>query len=66
MVAAMGIGQVRLSLIDMMRYGRTEDDVEDVMEEENRLLKDTTLVPQIPGYSRSASFSHIFSGGYDA
>ncbi len=63
--------QLRFGLLDLAWYGskhwqgKTPADV-DVEAFELEAVKDTDLMPNVPGTNMSVSFEHIFSGGYSA
>lgn len=52
------------ALLDMFYY--TADNVDDVLEFENRIAQQINLPEEIPFRYRSTYFNHIFGGGYSA
>jgi peptidyl-dipeptidase Dcp len=60
-----GLRQANLGLLDMAWYTADPSKIEDVAAFEDEVVKDTTLFPRLAGPT-SASFSHIFAGGYAA
>lgn len=68
MVGTFGLGQMTLGSIDLAWYTQDISHVQtpdDVNAHENEALKDVAIMPRYNSV-RSASFSHIFSGGYAA
>lgn len=66
MEAYQTVRQVGLGLLDMNYHTKITDDKKDIEQFENKILESTSLYPKISGTSTSASFSHIFQGGYAA
>lgn len=65
-VAYSCLRQVSFGLLDMAWYTRQEPFEGDVVAYENQAWKDALLLPVVEGSCMSASFGHIFSGGYAA
>jgi peptidyl-dipeptidase Dcp len=64
-VGWMGLRQSNLGLLDMAWHSTDPSTIKDVTEFEDMVTKDSTLFPRMAGPT-SASFSHIFGGGYSA
>lgn len=64
-VGWMGLRQVNLGLIDMAWHTADPGTITDVAAFEDQVIKDSTLFPRLAGPT-SASFTHIFGGGYSA
>ena len=64
-VGWMGLRQSNLGLLDMAWHSTDPSTINDVTEFEDMVTKDSTLFPRMAGPT-SASFSHIFGGGYSA
>lgn len=60
-----GLRQVGLGTLDMKWHTTDPSEITDVAAFEDNATKDTSLFPRLAGPS-SASFSHIFAGGYSA
>lgn len=60
-----GLRQMGFSILDMEWHMRDPASVTDVIAFEDEVMKDALLFPRYGG-SASASFSHIFAGGYSA
>jgi len=58
--------QLRFAMLDMAWYGADPRGVKDVDAFERAAVKETDLLPHVPGTSVSTSFEHIFVGGYSA
>jgi peptidyl-dipeptidase Dcp len=58
--------QLSFSLLDMAWHTLTEPSVKDISEFEQKAMAKTELFPPVPGVNMSASFGHIFGGGYAA
>jgi peptidyl-dipeptidase Dcp len=56
--------QLMFGYTDMMWHTIDPAKVDNIDELENNAIKDVDLLPKVPGTCFSASFSHIFSGGY--
>ncbi|MEZ5814195.1 MAG: M3 family metallopeptidase [Alphaproteobacteria bacterium] len=65
MVGWAGLRQVSLGTLDMAWHTTDPATITDVAAFEDEATKDTTLFPRLAG-PVSASFSHIFAGGYSA
>lgn len=66
MVASNGLRQVKLGLLDLMFHSTTDGVIENVLQAEENVWNPLSFVPHIHGGSVSCTFTHIFSGGYDA
>lgn len=64
-VGWMGLRQSNLGLLDMAWHSTDPGTIKDVPSFEDMVTKDTTLFPRLAGPT-SASFGHIFGGGYSA
>lgn len=64
-VGWMGLRQSNLGLLDMAWHSTDPNTITDVATFEDMVTKDTSLFPRLAGPT-SASFSHIFGGGYSA
>lgn len=64
-VGWMGLRQSNLGLLDMAWHSTDPGTIQDVTSFEDMVTKDTTLFPRLAGPT-SASFGHIFGGGYSA
>ncbi|MCF8495432.1 MAG: M3 family metallopeptidase [Alphaproteobacteria bacterium] len=60
-----GLRQVSLGTIDMAWHGQDPSGIHDVAAFEDAAIADVTLFPRLAGPT-SASFSHIFAGGYSS
>ncbi len=60
-----GLRQMGFSILDMEWHMRDPGTITDVIAFEDEVMKDALLFPRYGG-SASASFSHIFAGGYSA
>lgn len=58
--------QLNFGVLDMAWHGTYLDQIDDVVAFEVEATKDTDLFGQYEGMCSSASFSHIFAGGYSA
>lgn len=65
MVGWAGLRQVSLGMLDMAWHTADPSGIADVAAFEDEAVKDTALFPRLAG-PVSASFSHIFAGGYSA
>jgi len=65
MVGWAGLRQVGLGTLDMAWHTTSPDTIQNVEGFEDQTLKDVSLFPRLGGPT-SASFSHIFAGGYSA
>tara|TARA_R110002124_G_scaffold129483_1_gene290919 strand:+ start:218421 stop:220457 length:2037 start_codon:yes stop_codon:yes gene_type:complete len=65
MIGMMGLRQVSLGLIDMAWHNGIPENLDDIIAVEDEAIKDCRLFDRFGGPS-SASFSHIFAGGYSA
>jgi peptidyl-dipeptidase Dcp len=61
----MGLRQVTLGTLDMAWYTADPARIQDIGVFEDKAVKDTAFFPRMAG-PISASFSHIFAGGYSA
>lgn len=66
MIASHGLRQVKLGLLDLMFHSTTDGKIDDVLQAEENVWNPLSFVPHIHGGSVSCTFTHIFSGGYDA
>ena len=66
MIASNGLRQVKLGLLDLMFHSTLDGVIENVLEAEEKVWNPLSFVPHIHGGSVSCTFTHIFSGGYDA
>lgn len=60
-----GLRQMGLSILDMEWHSREPSTIKDIIAFEDEVMKEALLFPRYGG-STSASFSHIFAGGYSA
>jgi peptidyl-dipeptidase Dcp len=58
--------QLSFSLLDMAWHTITEPVTTDITGFENSVMSETDLFPKVEGVNMSASFGHIFGGGYAA
>lgn len=58
--------QIGFSLLDMAWHTLTTPPGDDIAEFETTAMSKTELFPQVEGLNMSASFAHIFGGGYAA
>lgn len=58
--------QLSFSLLDMAWHTLEEPTVGDIAEFERKAMSKTELFPPVDGLNMSASFGHIFAGGYAA
>jgi len=58
--------QLGFGLLDIAYHTGKFDDETSVEHFEKNMTRDTQLYPDVPGTAQSASFSHIFAGGYSA
>ncbi|HBR68249.1 MAG TPA: peptidase M3, partial [Rhodospirillaceae bacterium] len=65
MVGWAGLRQTGLGLLDMAWHTTDPANIKDIAAFEDEATKETSLFPRLAGPS-SASFSHIFGGGYAA
>ncbi|MCB9983536.1 MAG: M3 family metallopeptidase [Rhodospirillales bacterium] len=65
MVGWGGLRQIALGTLDMTWHTADPDTIDDVATFEDEAVKDAVLFPRLAG-PVSASFSHIFAGGYSA
>ena len=65
MVGWAGLRQIGLGTLDMAYHTADPAKIDDVAAFEDNATKDTSLFPRLAGPT-SASFSHIFAGGYSA
>jgi peptidyl-dipeptidase Dcp len=66
-LAAYGnVRQLSFGMVDMAYHSITEPLTEEVEQFEIKATAPTQVLPRVAGTSTSASFSHIFSGGYAA
>ena len=61
-----GVRQLSLGLLDMAWHSSDPTHIHDVEAFEVASVKEALFFPHTPGTSTSASFSHIFAGGYSA
>jgi peptidyl-dipeptidase Dcp len=57
--------QLSFAMLDMAYHGKHQA-ITDVEQFEKQAMQRSQLFPETPGISMSASFSHIFAGGYSA
>ncbi|SHN12242.1 peptidyl-dipeptidase Dcp [Cyclobacterium lianum] len=60
------VRQISLGLLDMAYHTTDPDEIEDLFAFEKKAMQATELLDPVPGTLMSASFSHIFQGGYAA
>jgi Zn-dependent oligopeptidase len=60
------IRQLSFGFLDMSWHAFNPSAIEDVVAFEDEVLAKTSLFPKVTNTSRSASFSHIFAGGYSS
>ncbi len=60
-----GLRQVSLATLDMAYHCTQDIEINDIIEFEDKAIKDCTFFPRLGGPS-STSFGHIFAGGYAA
>lgn len=65
MIAWAGLRQTGFGMLDMAWHTADPSTIEDVAAFEDNAMKDAALFPRLSG-PMSASFSHIFAGGYAA
>jgi len=58
--------QLGFAALDLAWHSADPAAVKDVVAFEDEALKETRILPKIPGTCLSCSFSHIFAGGYSA
>ncbi|HAH22495.1 MAG TPA: peptidase M3, partial [Prolixibacteraceae bacterium] len=58
--------QLSFAILDMAYHNRTQALAGDLKEFETQAIASTDLFEPVEGSLQSTSFSHIFSGGYDA
>lgn len=66
MAGWMGVRQLSFGFLDMAWHSADPSDVLDIESFERKNLERARFFPPVDGTSTSASFSHIFSGGYSA
>ncbi len=64
--AYMNLRQVSFGLLDMAWHADDPTGIIDVFEFEDKVLKETRVLPKVDGTASSPAFSHIFAGGYSA
>ena len=64
--AYMNVRQVSFGLLDMAWHGVDPSSIGDLFEFEDKVLKDTRVMPKVKGTASSPAFAHIFAGGYSA
>lgn len=57
--------QIQFSLLDMRLHTVDANSIDDLIKAEQDMTKDTALFPH-SGFSKAASFGHLFGGGYAA
>ena len=60
------VRQIGLGLLDMAWHNTNPTEISDVLAYEQEVLKRTNLLPEVSTACTSASFSHLFQGGYAA
>ncbi len=60
------IRQLSFGFLDMSWHANDPSEIKDVIAFEDEVMKKTRLFPKVIDSSKSASFSHIFAGGYSA
>ena len=65
MQGSMYIRQLAFGYLDMAFYG-DYNQIDNVLEHEEKALEKTRLLPKTDGVSIACSFGHIFAGGYSA
>ncbi|MEB8330025.1 M3 family metallopeptidase [Flavobacteriaceae bacterium KMM 6897] len=58
--------QLSFALLDMSWHGTDPTNITDVKAQEKEAFRDTDLFPDLPETCMSASFAHIFQGGYSS
>lgn len=58
--------QVGLAVLDLAWHTADPDNIESVAEFEQNAIAEMDILPPVQGTNTSASFSHIFQGGYSA
>ncbi len=61
-----GLRQISLGLLDMGWHTANPNEIDDVLDFEDKIFAKTRLLPKVKGSSTSCSFNHIFAGGYSA
>lgn len=60
------VRQIGLARLDMAWHTMSPEVINDVIEFENQVLRETEILPLVPETNISCSFSHIFQGGYSS
>lgn len=60
------VRQLSFGLLDMAYHNQDPVRIQDIFDFEKTVMKQTELLPDVPGTLMSTSFSHIFQGGYSA
>ncbi len=60
------MAQMQYSYLDICWHKNDPMSIQNIEEFEEKVTKDYSLLPKIPGTSFSCSFSHIFAGGYSS
>ncbi|MEN2282699.1 M3 family metallopeptidase [Algoriphagus sp. SE2] len=58
--------QISFGLLDIEFHSHKASEIKDISSFEKQVMKETDLLPEVPGTLMSTSFSHIFQGGYSA
>ncbi|MBN7812648.1 M3 family metallopeptidase [Algoriphagus sp. H41] len=58
--------QISFGLLDMAYHSTDPEEISDIADFEQQVMKKTDLLPKVPGTLMSTSFSHIFQGGYSS
>ncbi len=66
MAGWMGVRQLSFSFLDMAWHSQDPSDALDIESFERAQVERTLFFPPVAGTAMSASFTHIFSGGYSA
>ncbi|OOG77239.1 M3 family metallopeptidase [Algoriphagus sp. A40] len=62
----MTVRQISFALLDMAYHSKNPEAISDIGAFEEKLMKNTDVLPRVPGTMVSTSFSHIFQGGYSS
>lgn len=62
----MTVRQISFALLDMAYHSKNPEAISDISAFEEMVMKNTDVLPRVPGTMVSTSFSHIFQGGYSS
>lgn len=62
----MNLRQINFARLDMAWHDQDPSAIHDIEAFEEKVTKESSLLPRIPGTLNSTSFGHIFAGGYSA